>query len=381
MALKLNANTIQLSLWPWTTYFFVRSLMGRGAIDSVLLGFFAGLGMLSKYYVLLLLAALFAAALLSAERRRYFGSPAPYLAAATGALVLAPHVWWLMEHGGPLAYAKSRFDFTTLDKLRWALHTTAAPLVYFGLAIAVLLIALRQSPMGALRKLAAWAAVPANAWVLCLAFLPFALTLAIGFSGQAKASLAYTIPIYYMLPIVALMAFGQGLDERGVRMISGCVALIFVIVTLGSPAIAYARFKFEAQTAVEPRMEVASAATSLWYAEMPGKFEIVAGTNTYAESVSFYSPDSPSQFIGFNYDWSPWITPHRIRKEGLLIVCTAADSGCLEHSKKFMTQGSKQFVRRFARVFRGERGGEYEFVFTLVPRLEEPQLSQLAGRH
>jgi hypothetical protein len=113
---------------------------------------------------------------------------------------------------------------------------------------------------------------------------------------------------------------------------------------------------------------------------MPGRLEIVAGTNVYAESISFYSPDSPSQFIGFNYDWSPWITPRRIRQDGLLIVCTAADGECLAHTKEFATAGSKQFVRRIAKVFFGKHAAEHEFVFTLVPRLNVARLSHLEGR-
>ncbi len=379
MALKLNANTILLSLWPWTTYFFVRSLKTRSIADSMLLGLFAGLGMLSKYYTLLLLAALFAAALLSEERRRYFRSPAPYVAAALCALMFLPHVWWVAEHGGPLRYAKSRFEFTTLETLGWSLGTTGAPLVFCGGAIIVLLAALRVSPAAALQKVSGWAARPANAWIMALALLPFLITLAMGFIGQAKISTAYTIPIFYMVPILALMALGQGFNERAARIIAGCAAVILAGVTVGSPAIAFARFKFEAPTAVEPRMEVAAAATELWHTEMPGKLEIVAGTNVYAESISFYSPDSPSQFIGFNYDWSPWITPARIKEEGLLIVCTATDVVCLERSKTMTTAGSKQFVRRFAKELYGVRAAEHEFVFTLVPRLEGAQLSHLVS--
>ena len=114
-------------------------------------------------------------------------------------------------------------------------------------------------------------------------------------------------------------------------------------------------------------MDVAAAATELWRAEMDGRFEIVAGTNVYAESISFYSPDSPSQFIDFNYDWSPWITPARINENGLLIVCIMTDAECLETSKAMMSPGSKQFVRRFANEFYGMRAADHEFLFTLIP--------------
>ena len=90
LALKFNANSILLSLWPWATFFFVRSLASRRTFDGVGLGLFAGLAMLSKYYTLLLLATFFLAALFSENRRRYFRSAAPYAAAATCAFVLLP---------------------------------------------------------------------------------------------------------------------------------------------------------------------------------------------------------------------------------------------------------------------------------------------------
>jgi 4-amino-4-deoxy-L-arabinose transferase-like glycosyltransferase len=370
MALKLNANTILLSLWPWTTYFFVRSLKTRNLADGVLLGLFAGLGMLSKYYTLVLLAAFVAAALLAEERRQYFRSPAPYVAAAICALMFLPHVVWVLEHGGALDYAQSRFSFTTLETLRGAINTSGAPLIYFGSSAAVLLIALRLKPSDALRKLAAWAALSKNAWILPLAFMPFLLTLFFGFVGQAKVSQAYTIPIFYMLPIVALMAFGDALSERAERVIALCAAVVLVVASLGSPAIAYARFAFQAETAVQPRIEVANVATDLWRTEMPGKLKIVAGTQFYAQTITFYAPDSPSHLIEFNYAYSPWITPERVKREGMLIVCTLEDLECRRHAEQLMTPASKQVEWRFAKELYGLSAPEYEFVFTLIPGQE-----------
>ena len=200
-----------------------------------------------------------------------------------------PHVGWVMEHGGALNYAQSRFSFTTLQTLRWAIDATAAPLVYLGSSAVVLLIALRLNPSDAWQKIAAWVVLPANAWILPLAFMPFLLTLIFGYVGQAKVSLAYTIPIFYTLPIVAVMALGDVLSERVERVIARCVAAILVVASLGSPAIAYARFALEAETAVEPRMEVANAAIDMWHAEMPGKLKIVTGTTVYAQAVTFYT--------------------------------------------------------------------------------------------
>ena len=41
VAFKFNANTIFVSLWPWTLYFFVKSLDGMKARDAAVFGAFA----------------------------------------------------------------------------------------------------------------------------------------------------------------------------------------------------------------------------------------------------------------------------------------------------------------------------------------------------
>ena len=49
LALKYNANSIFLSLWPWTMHFLVRSIDDRRLADAILFGLFIGMALLSKY--------------------------------------------------------------------------------------------------------------------------------------------------------------------------------------------------------------------------------------------------------------------------------------------------------------------------------------------
>ena len=69
LAFKYNANSIFLSLWPWTMHFFVRSIDNRRLPDAILFGSFMGLAMLSKYFALILAATCFVAALVHPARR------------------------------------------------------------------------------------------------------------------------------------------------------------------------------------------------------------------------------------------------------------------------------------------------------------------------
>ena len=77
IATNFNANTIQLSLWPWAAFFFVRSLQTNSWKDGVFFGALGGCALLGKYYSVLFLASCFVAALLHPNRRPYFRSPAP----------------------------------------------------------------------------------------------------------------------------------------------------------------------------------------------------------------------------------------------------------------------------------------------------------------
>src|SRR6201996_4441624 len=77
LAYKYNANSIFLSIWPWTLYAFVAALRTRGLAASLGFGAMMGLALNSKYYALTLAATCLMAALASEERRRYFLSASP----------------------------------------------------------------------------------------------------------------------------------------------------------------------------------------------------------------------------------------------------------------------------------------------------------------
>src|SRR6266567_5923919 len=97
-ALKFNANTVLIPLWAATTWWFLRTFETRNTAFAALAGLGAGVAMLSKYWSIALLAGLGLGALLDPRRHAYFVSAAPWVTIAAGALVLAPHLAWLVAH-------------------------------------------------------------------------------------------------------------------------------------------------------------------------------------------------------------------------------------------------------------------------------------------
>ena len=105
-ALKFNANTVLIPLWALTTWFFLRSFETRSAVWGALAGAAAAAAMLGKYWSVFLLAGLGVAALADPRRGAYFRSAAPWMTVAVGAILLAPHVAWIVANDfAPFTYA------------------------------------------------------------------------------------------------------------------------------------------------------------------------------------------------------------------------------------------------------------------------------------
>ena len=108
-AQRFNANTVLLSIWPWTIYFFIRSIETNRILYALLCGLLAGCAMLSKYFGLVLIGTCFIASLTHHNRQQYFRSAAPYLSGLMAAAVFLPHMLWLIRDGfQPLIYLSTR---------------------------------------------------------------------------------------------------------------------------------------------------------------------------------------------------------------------------------------------------------------------------------
>ena len=147
LALKYNANSIFLSLWPWTMHFFVRSIDNRRLVDAILFGLFIGMALLSKYFALILGTTCFVAALVHPARRAYFASPAPYVALLVAALVFAPHAWWLVRSGAPTVdYLIHKTGFSVIAAITACVTLLAGVFLFHSIIIAVIALAKRSDP-------------------------------------------------------------------------------------------------------------------------------------------------------------------------------------------------------------------------------------------
>lgn len=366
LALKFNANAVLLSLWPFAAYFLIRSLTRQTLRDAVGLGVFAGLAVLGKYYSLLLLVSLLGAAIMHPSASRWWRSPAPLVAVCAGAAVLAPHMAWLIRHDfQTFAYVASKFRFDPTELITWVAVTATAPLLFFAPAVLVLRFVsgsgLGSSLVAGLQSIQ----TRERRWLLPLALGPFLMTLAFG--ARAKVSLAYTFPIFFILPSLIVMSAPQLARSKVRTRLTAVAMMVMATMVLVSPVIGLLRRQLDVRGAVEPRREVAEELTGLWWKHYHRPLRYVAGTMAYAGSTPFYSSDAPSHFIFLNEEISPW-TSGKIEKDGLLVVCVSDDQKCFEQLARYARKPDETLSWTAQRKAHGHTGPAVDLsIFLFAP--------------
>lgn len=369
LSYRYNANTIFLSVWPWTLVFFVRSIERRGLRDAVLFGALMGVALLSKYYALILGAACFLAAAQHPARWRYFGSPAPYVSVAVTLAVCAPHLWWLVANDAPpMHYVAGEAGRGPGVAALYAAFTLVGQLAQNSVVLLVVALICGGSPRAWLASLRLRWADEKFRMLTTLLLVPLALTVLSGFAIGMKISTNMTVGLFSLLPLWAIeIAGAQHLDRLSRVALRLAVAANLGALAL-SPAFALARGWWELdEGATQPRKELALEATRLWRETTGLPLVYVGGSVKYDTAVAFYSPDRPHGFDHFEFARSPWVTPQALAAHGLLAVCEADDTDCLAASAKFATPQSTRREIALSHEFLGHKAAPVHFVLLIVP--------------
>ncbi len=369
LALKYNANSIFLSLWPWAMHFFVRAIDDRRLSDAILFGLLMGVALLSKYFALILAATSFAAALVHPKWRAYFTSASPYVSVVVASLLLAPHVWWLARSdAGPVDYFihKTGFGFATV--ILSCVTLLAGVMAFHSIVLALIALAKRSSPKswGALFRVR-WAE-PRFRVLATLAVLPLGLTVMAGLAFRLRPDTNMVVGIFSLMPLLFIELAGREGDGRIYRL----GRAIAVGITLGalvlSPAIAIAKIWYGGDiNYTEPRKELARRATEIWHETVAVPLQYVAGSRRYENAVAFYSSERPHVFTHQDAAQAPWVTPEDIDRAGLLVVCAEKDKGCLRSSAGIKSSRIRRAELTVAHSYWGYTAPPVSFTITIVP--------------
>ncbi|MBX9777449.1 MAG: glycosyltransferase family 39 protein [Xanthobacteraceae bacterium] len=226
---RFSTNQALLSTWPIATYCFLRSFETRSLAWSAAAGATAALAMLGKYYSILLVAAFVIAALMHPRRFDYLRSPAPWVAAVVGLIVLAPHLHWFFTTGGQtLAYAQRVHGSSSTAGLLWrAVSSTVSAAGYVGVLLLAYVLIVRPDRRALRATL--WPDNPEGRMLVVLFGAPLLLPIVVLPLIGIKLSALWTMPAWFLLPIILLSpssAVVKRIDAVRLAFVVLCISLV-----------------------------------------------------------------------------------------------------------------------------------------------------------
>jgi len=340
LAIKFNANSVLLSVWPWTAYFFVRYMHTRSRRMAIAFGALAAVAVLGKYFSVVLLTALLLASLARPAWRTCLSGRHVLLVVAAGVAVLAPHIHWLVvNHFPTFAYAHERTDGTSLAAVaRFGIYTLAQ-MGYLAPSFVVTLLLVHGQRAQAARLMARSVVKPSlcpDLWWLTLAPLIVEGIIAV-LSGTQMASVWGMAQWFAIVPLWLVVLDRAGFllrPERGVPVL----ACYWLIVLAAACATGYVGALHNTDDAAEPRAELARAAHALWNQRFQQPIPVVAGSGHEARSIAFYSDGHTRYWDMFDPNATPWLRLADLEQRGALFVCEERDVSCIQASGK-LTRG------------------------------------------
>jgi 4-amino-4-deoxy-L-arabinose transferase-like glycosyltransferase len=316
---EFNHNVAQMPFWALTTLLLWRAVTQNKLRHWLLLGFIAGFGVWAKYSFVVLLAAAAAWLLWDGEARKRLLSPGPWAGLVVFVLIAAPQALWLVAHDfQSLHYAEQRAG---------GAHWYAAPAFLATMALDCVPMLAVAGLAGLFGKAASDGTDRPNArairFLYALGLGPLALTALGALVGGAGLRASWGAPMLSLIGLIGVALWGARIDVARTRQL-GAAALALVVLTSGAY---FVQMRFGAQFTNEPlrgnwpQAELSQALESAWYEQVPGQpLRIVAGDIWTAGLVGMGDSQPPSVLINGDYATSPWITPERVAREGVLVV-------------------------------------------------------------
>jgi hypothetical protein len=329
LALKFNANTVLTPFWAATTWWFLRSFETRRVGWAALAGIGAAATMLGKYWSVILLAGLGLAALTDSRRESYFASPAPYLTLAVGAILLTPHVnWMIAHHFVTITYATAAHPATSLTAARSALDFIGGSLCY--IAAPIVLSAFAAQPNVAAIRDTLWPIDPDRRMLVIAFAAPFLFAALIAVPLRVEIAPLWAISAMTLLPVVLLSSPLVTISRTAtVRLVALAIVFPLVMVAI-SPLVAIVS-RLNSVTNHESHYQlIAQAIERAWYANTEKPLLIIAGTDSLINGTAFYFVGQPLTFDIMNPTLTPWIDGERIGRDGIAIACPETDPFCMQ---------------------------------------------------
>ncbi len=373
--LRFDHNAVLGPLWAATALCFIRSYDTREPRWAALAGAAAAAAMLGKYWSIFLLVGLAAAAITDVRRAAYFRSAAPWITIAVGALLLAPHIVWLLQHDfQPLTYAVGAHEAKTFGQTLITAGRYIAGGVGYA-AVPTLAVLVLTRPSGAALTDMLLPATPERRFVMVAFWAAFLLPALVGPLLDIDLSPIWTMPVLILLPVILLSSPLLTLNRQGVTAVMACAVALPLAMLAASPAIALAIHLAGPDPVNAQAKLFAARVEQEWRRSSDRPLRIVGGEFGLANAAIYYMPEQPSAYPVLEPETTPWVTPADIVRDGAVMACELADDrqDCVFLIKQEIAKAiagnppPRRVIVTLTRNFLGIAGKPQRYLIMIVP--------------
>ncbi len=344
---EFNHNIAQMPFWTAIPYLLWRAVQTQRLTWWVFVGLAAGSSFYAKFSSGLLLAVLAIWMLHDPAARLSFRTFGVWLAAGIAVVMVAPLALWLFAHEfAPVAYAASRAAREGNSLLTFL---GGLALNVGGLFLLMGLVGLRPSLSSEPR--AEDVGGRAIQFLIYLAAGPVALAVIAALLARSGLRSAWGSAMFSFVGLLAVSTVP--VSRLHVRKLFQISLILSAALSTGYAAIVAwnPTNRGNPMRVNWPQAEISQRFVELWNRDVGKPLRIVGGGNWVADLVALTAPGSPSIYTGRVPSDSPWITPDRIEREGVLFVWHAGRSQrprLLERFTGLVTEKEERFtVRRW----------------------------------
>ncbi|MGH6664921.1 MAG: glycosyltransferase family 39 protein [Pseudolabrys sp.] len=319
--LRFDHNAVLGPLWAATVLCFIRSFDTRSTGWAALAGAAAAAAMLGKYWSIFLLAGLALAVLFDARRAVYFRSAAPWGTIGVGALLLAPHIVWLVQHDfEPLTYALGAHGAKTFAQTLEATgRYLGGGVGYAAIPVFVILAAVR--PNGAALADMLMPSAPERRFVVVTFWTTLLLPAVVGVPFDIDLNPIWTMSALILVPVILLSPASLAVPRPATTTVAALAVAMPLVMLITAPAIALAIHLAGPNPVSAQAQLLAARVDQEWRRTNDRPLRIVGGDFGIANATMFYLPGRASAYPVLEPETAPWVTPAQIERDGAVMVC------------------------------------------------------------
>jgi len=180
----------------------------------------------------------------------------------------------------------------------------------------------------------------------------------------------WTLSCWSLLPAVLLSSPLVVVTHAAAIRIVAIAAGLPVVMAILAPGIAIAihQLGIVKPAAAHSRL-LAQAVEQAWHETTDRPLRLVGGQGDLAFGVAFYVTEQPSAFPDFDRKLAFWITPERLAREGIALVCASSDRACVSNAESLAAAGppGRRSEVSLARRHFGRPGASARYLIISVP--------------